>query len=261
MKLSVVIPSYKDPHLIKTIDSLLENSELGDELEIIPVLDGYEPEFELRDDPHVRYIRQENRGMRGAINRGVEEATGEFIMRLDEHCSFGRGYDKILTDACEPNWMMTATRYFLDPVKWEVMDIPPVGCEKLVIQGGKKFSGARWPSRDEEYKDAHLVESMAMQGSMWITPRKWFNEVIGPLDNAYGPAYQDSHEAIFKTWKAGGKFMLNKDTWFAHKHRSFNRTHQEGTKENPWVRDHSWAYALKIWKDYYEQEVRPAWGI
>jgi len=261
MRLSVVIPSYKDPYLQKTIDSLLDNSELGDQLEIIPVLDGYWQE--IKHDPRVRVVHiGKNGGMRRSINAGVKVAKGEFIMRLDEHCMFGKGYDKIMTDSCQPNWIMTAVRYFLDPVKWEVMDLPPVICEKLVIQGGKKFSGQRWPSRDEEFKNEPLIESMAMQGSMWITPRKWFNEVIVELETeGYGPAYQDSHEAIFKTWQAGGKFMVNTNTWFAHKHRSFTRTHQEGTKQNPWIREQSWAHGLKVWRDYYEKEIKPKWGI
>lgn len=259
IKLSVVIPSWKDPYLIPTIHSLLDNSELGDGLEIIPVFDGYWPEFELVEDPHVHYIHLgKNRGMRGAINAGMMVARGEFVMRLDEHCSFGKGYDRIMTEDCKPNWMMTAPQYYLDPIKWEVIkDKKPNLCQKLVIQGGKKFSGMRWPDRDEKYKDRDLVESMAMQGSMWITPRKWFWDVIGPLETeGYGPAYQDSHEAVFKTWKNGGRLILNKKTWYAHKHRSFSRTHQEGTKENPWVRDQSWAYALKVWREYYEKDIK-----
>jgi glycosyltransferase involved in cell wall biosynthesis len=261
MKLSVVIPSYKDPLLQPTIDSLLRNSQLGDQLEVIPVMDGYYQS--LKDDPRVVVVYSgKNRGMRESINTGVKVARGEFIMRLDEHCCFGPGYDKILTDQCKPNWILTAKRYFLDPKRWKIMDIPPVITEKLVIQKNIKFAGMRWPSRDEEYKDSNLIESMAMQGSMWITPRKWFNEVIKELETeGYGPAYQDSHEAIFKTWKAGGKFYVTKDTWFAHKHRSFSRTHQEGTKENPWIREKSWTYCLKVWKDYYEKEVKPKWKI
>ena len=60
----MIIPGYRDPLLIKTIDSLLESSELGDKLEIIAVLDGYWPDFELRGDPRVKYIHLgKNRGM------------------------------------------------------------------------------------------------------------------------------------------------------------------------------------------------------
>ena len=262
--LSTVIPSWKDPLLAKTIGSLLSSSELGDQLEIIAVLDGYWPTPDLIvSDPRVRYVHLgKNRGMRGAINAGVSVSRGAFIMRTDEHCMFAQGFDRIMTESCEPNWIMTATRYFLDPVKWAVMDIPPVGYEKLVIQGGVKFSGQRWTSRDLERKDIPIDETMAMQGSMWVMPLKWWNEVIGELQTeGYGPHYQDSHEMIFKTWRAGGKMMLNKNTWFAHKHRSFSRTHQEGTKENPSIREQCWAYSLGVWKNYYESEIRPKWGI
>jgi glycosyltransferase involved in cell wall biosynthesis len=261
VKVSVVIPSYKDPYLQNTIDSLLDNSLLGDQLEVIPVLDGYWTE--LKNDDRVRVVHLGgNRGMREAINAGVLVARGEFLMRTDEHCMFGEGYDKVLSESCEPNWIMVPKRYFLDPVEWKVMDIPPVMYEKLVVQEGKKFSGQRWNSRTEERKDIEIDETMAMQGSCWFMPHKWWNKVIGELQTeGYGPHYQDSHEMVFKTWQNGGKLMLNKKTWYAHKHRSFPRTHQEGTKENPSKREDGWSYSLKVWGDYYEKEIRPKWKI
>jgi glycosyltransferase involved in cell wall biosynthesis len=263
IRLSVVIPSWKDPTIIKTINSILENSELGDTLEIIAVMDGYWPEFQLVSDPRVRYVHLgKNRGMRGAINAGVDVARGKYLMRTDEHCMFCKGFDKIMTDSCRKDWIMTAKRYFLDPIKWELMDLPPVEHEKLVIQGGIKFAGTRWPERDLELKDKMITQTMAMQGSCWVMPHDWWNKVIGELQTeGYGPLIQDSHEMIFKTWKAGGKMVLNKNAWFAHKHRSFSRTHNNGTKENPANCDSGYKYALDIWRDYYEKEIRPKWKI
>ena len=265
IKLSVIIPSWKDPLLCKTIDSLLENAE--SEIEVVAALDGYWPSFELRQDPRVRYVHLgKNRGMRGAINAGVLVSRGEYIMRTDEHAVFGKGYDRILTETCEPNWIVTARRFFLDSVKWEVMDIPPVDCEKLVIQdcgnGVRKFAGQRWDSRAEELKDVPIIESMAMQGSMWCMPRKWWDDIIGELQTeGYGPHYGDSHEMVFKTWKAGGRLMVNKSAWFAHKHRSFPRTHNMGTKENPANAESGWAYSLSVWENYYLNEIKPKWQI
>jgi glycosyltransferase involved in cell wall biosynthesis len=231
--LSIIIPAYKDPLLHKTIDSLLTNAE--GEIEIIPVLDGYWPEQSIVDDERIRMLHLgKNHGMRGAINAGVSIAQGEFIMRSDQHCAFAKGYDRILTETCQPNWIVTATRYFLDPVKWEIMDIPPVYYEKLIIQDDKKFSGRPWRERDIERKGIMIDETMAMQGSMWVMPKKWWEDVIVELQTeGYGQMYQDSHEMIFKTWKNGGKMMLNKNTWFAHKHRRFVEGRHEGTKENP----------------------------
>ena len=256
-KLSCIIPAYRDPYVVPTIGSLLANSELGNELEIIVILDGFWPDFELPNDPRVRYVHLgANRGMRGAINAGVAVARGEFLLRSDQHCMFAKGYDKVLTDVCRPNWIVTATRYFLDPEKWEVMDIPPVNYEKLVIQGGKKFAGVRWKERDEKRKDVMIDETQAMQGSVWVMSRQWWDKVIVELQTeGYGQMYQDSHEMIFKTWKAGGYMMLNKNTWYAHKHRSFVQGRHEGTKENPSIRDESGLYALKVWGDYYNNEV------
>jgi glycosyltransferase involved in cell wall biosynthesis len=263
MKLSVIVPSYKDPSLHKTIDSLLERSELGEELEIIAVLDGYWPETPIKEDDRIVVVHLgKNRGMRGAINAGVLVSRGEYIMRTDEHCVFGKGYDRILTQDCQDNWIITAQRFYLDTKNWEVMDLPPVEHEKLVIQEGKKFSGQKWPERDKEMKDTPISETMAMQGSMWLMPRAWWDKVIGELQTeGYGQMYQDSHEMVFKTWQAGGKLMLDKNTWFAHRHRSFTQYRHEGTQENPSIRDESGLYSLKVWKDYYEKEIRPRWDI
>ena len=263
MQLSVILPSYKDPLMVKTVRSLLENSKLGNKLEIIVVFDGYWPSWEIVQDPRVRYVHLgKNRGMRDAINAGISVSRGEFIMRTDEHCCFGEGFDRIMTESCQPNWILNARRYFLDPVKWEVMDKPYVDYEKLTIQGGVKFAGQRWNSRSEERKDIPIDETMAMQGSVWVMPRKWWDDVIGELQTeGYGPLIQDSHEMVFKTWQKGGSLMLNKNTWYAHKDRSFSRTHNNGTKDNPANCDAGYKYALDVWGDYYQNEIKPKWNL
>jgi len=258
--LSIIIPSYKDPLLEKTIISLLENA-VGD-IEIIAVLDGYwlSPE-QIVDDKRVIYIHLgKNVGMREAINTGVRASKGEYLMRVDEHQIFGDGYDKILTETCEDNWIVTPRRFFLDTVKWEVMDMPHVDFMILKMgnyTNGKKFSGVARAGNDEEM----IQESMAMQGSCWVMKRSWWDKVIGELQTeGYGPLYQDSHEMVFKTWKAGGKLMVNKNTWHAHKHRNFPRTHNNGTKENPSNNDACFKHAIDVWGDYY-LEIKEKWEM
>lgn len=258
VKLSVIIPSYKDPLLQRTIDSLLANSKLGDQLEVIAVLDGY---WQLiKDDPRVRIVHiGKNSGMREAINSGVRIARGEYLMRTDEHCIFSLDYDKILTDDCKDNWIMTPRRYFLDTEKWEIMDIPPVDYMKLKIvrigqEGDKveKFSGVEWKRNRKKLID----ETMAMQGSCWVMKHNWWDKVIGELQSeGYDTHYQDSHEMQFKTWKAGGKLMVNKKCWYAHKHRKFPRTHGYGGEPAR----KGFAYALSVWRDYFEKEIQPKW--
>jgi len=257
--LSIIIPSYRDPLLNKTINSILENFE--EEFEIIAVLDGYWTNS-IIDDKRVKYVHLgRNRGMRGAINAGVLVSKGEYIMRTDEHCMFCKGFDRIILGVIQDDWIVTPRRYFLDPIKWEIMDIPYIDYEKLVIQGGIKFAGQKWDSRTNERTKIMVDETMAMQGSCWIMKRSWWDKVIKELQTeGYGPLYQDSHEMVFKTWQAGGKLMVNKNAWFAHKHRNFSRTHNNGTEENPSNNEACWKYSLSVWGDYYK-EIKEKWKI
>ncbi len=265
IKLSVVIPDYNDPLLQKTIDSLLENSELKDgELEIIAVIDGNWPVVPLKNDKRVKIIKHgRNHGMRGAINSGMAIAKGEFVGRLDEHCLFGKGYDRILTNDCQPNQIMTLRRYYLNPLTWKVIEEKGyVDCEKLVIQdmgnGVRKFSGQKWISRSEETRDIPIVEGFAMQGSFWIVPRKLWDEAVGEFDTEnFGPHQQDSHELTFKVWMKGGELVFNKKVWFAHKHNSFPRTHNNGSPENPADAERSYRNMLAEYETYYREVIIP----
>lgn len=261
MKLSVIIPSYKDPLLQKTIDSLLGNSELGDQMEIVVVLDGYWPTDYNWADKRIKILHLgENRGMREAINAGVAIAQGEYIMRTDEHCMFCPGFDRILLERFKDDWIVYPRRFCLDVEKWEVMRaIRPNDYNKLVIDTThNKFSGVDWKTREKERVNKMIDESMAMQGSCWIMKKSWWEKVIVRLETeGYGPLYQDSHEMVFKTWQAGGRLMVNKNTWYAHKHRDFPRTHNYGHREA----EPGWKFSLDKWGKYYEEIIKPKWNI
>ena len=259
MKLTAFLPSYKDPLYYDTVKSLLDNSELGDQLEVIVVLDAWWPE-KYHTDKRVKYVHHgTNTGMRGAINTAVRVASGEYIARFDEHIIVCPGWDRILIETYNnpdsEKWMVTGLRYFLDADKWEVMDIPPVGFQRLWIAGRerKKFAAVSWKTRDELLKDIDIAETLGHQGSFWCMPKKLWNEVIGELsDEGYGPHYQDSIEMTFKLWMAGGKLILNKKMWYAHKHRKFKRTHNYGGAEA----DACFDYAIRTWGNYYRRKIR-----
>ena len=251
--LSIVIPSFKDPLLHKTIESLLLNAR--GEIEIIPVIDGYELKESLPQDPRVKPIFQENTGMRGAINNAVSQAKGDYLMRTDEHCVFGIGYDLLLTEDMEDNWIVNPRRFRLDTDKWQIMKLPPIDYEKLLIENyHNKFHGIEWTALSKQRKGILIDEDMAMQGSCWAMPHSWWDKTIGELSSeGYHTHYQDSIEMMFKTWQAGGKLMINKKTWYAHKHRAFSRTHSYPHK----LARESWDYALETHGEYYREIIYP----
>ena len=85
-KVSVIIPTYNYGRYIeKAIDSVL--AQTYRDFEIIVVDDGSTDNtreiIEARYKDKVRYFYQENRGAPVARNRGLREATGEFVVFLD----------------------------------------------------------------------------------------------------------------------------------------------------------------------------------
>jgi glycosyltransferase involved in cell wall biosynthesis len=85
---SVVIPCYNQAHFLsEAIESVLCQSYQN--FELLVVDDGSKDdtpkvasEYASRD-PRVRLIRQENRGLAGARNRGLAESQGEYVVFLD----------------------------------------------------------------------------------------------------------------------------------------------------------------------------------
>ncbi len=92
MKFSVVIPTYNRPHLVaRAIRSVLEHLP---EAEVIVVDDASTVATEAAVAPFagVRYLRQRvNQGPGAARNRGIGEATGEWIVNLDDDDTLGAG--------------------------------------------------------------------------------------------------------------------------------------------------------------------------
>lgn len=258
--LSVIIPSFRDPLLHKTIQSVLDNFET--DYEIIPVVDGYRLKQPIVKHERVKPIYLEkNVGMREAINTGVRAARGQFLMRSDEHCMFGKGFDKIVLSDIKDDEIVDTRRYFLDPVNWKLMDRSPIDYEKLIVKqmsfGAQKFASVEWPTRTKKRADVMIDENMCLQGSVWVMARSWWDKVIGQLQtDGYGPLYQDTIEMLFKTWKAGGRLTLNKNTWYAHRHRKFGRTHRYTHGKAVY----DWHYSLLKHYDEY-LEVKERWGV
>jgi len=223
-KLSIIIPSYRDPLLQKTIDSILENSE--GEIEVIPVLDGYQQD--VKKDSRVKVISlKRNKGTRGAINAGLKIAKGEFVAKLDSHCMVAQGFDRIMCENCEENWVSIPRRYSLDEINWErnesrwARDYCFLSFPVESKYGYGMFAQDDW-TKNHHFRNNpkhNLDNLMTFQASCWFVNRKYFMEHVGLLDDrveTYGPFGGEYLEIGLKYWLGGGAVKVNKKTWYAH---------------------------------------------
>lgn len=228
-KVSIIVPSrHRDDSLCKhfmpmTIDDLF--AKAAGEIEVILVLDGYWPNPQIQERDNLIIIHNSTaKGLRYADNAGADVATGKYIMKVDDHCVFGEGYDEILQADCDDNWVVIPRRYSLDPDKFDRRldkawtDYHYLSCP-FTNKDGFSMHGVPWRERRIERADIEIDDEMSFQGSCWFTPRKHYFDIGGLDEEQYGTFSQEPQELGNKTWLSGGSVKVNKKTWYAHLHK------------------------------------------
>ena len=137
IKISVVVPIYKVEKYIRECLDSIKNQTLKD-IEIICIDDGtpdksgqIADEY-AQEDSRFIVIHQENHGLPAARNRGIEKATGEYIMFVDSD-------DSINSEACEICYNK-ATEHNADILlfntKEQIIDHPIFNNIKAVVWSG-----------------------------------------------------------------------------------------------------------------------------
>ena len=217
--LSIIIASFNDPDLDRTMADI--KAKARGEIEIVPIL---------------------NKPMRQAINEGVSQSRGEWLMKCDAHCVFDEGFDVKVLANIDKNWIVIPRRYKFDTRKWEVMNEPPIDYMKL-FTSAEKIGGVEWKRDGRE--NIMVDETMVFQGSCWFMSRDHWNWLGGLQTEGYGTFTQEPIELALKTWLGGGKVMVNKNTWYAYKHRKLGRTYA-GLTHSQEVKDGN-AYSRDFW--------------
>lgn len=96
--LSILIPARNEMFLARTIEDILKNIEA--DTEVIAVLDGSwtDPPIPQNDRVNVIYVPV-SIGQRGATNLACKLSKAKYVMKLDAHCSFDKGFDRKMLDA------------------------------------------------------------------------------------------------------------------------------------------------------------------
>ncbi|GIO93513.1 glycosyltransferase [Paenibacillus lactis] len=151
---SVVIACYNyGVYLEEAIDSCLASTIQN--IEIIVVDDGstdpYTVElFRTMKKPKTKVIRQENKGIPAALNRGIREARGKYIFRLDaddriHHTLLEKG--ALVLDTRPHVGFVTCYLQAFDQENWTWI-LPPFSLAQLlrdnIVVGNSMFRRAAW---------------------------------------------------------------------------------------------------------------------
>lgn len=249
MTVSVIIPSRTERFLPETVADLLKN---GSDLEVIAVLDGYW-EHNLPSDKRLKILhRGKAMGMRDAINSAGAIAKGEWLMKCDAHCAFGEGFDRILVEDCEDNWIVIPRRYSLQVEGWCRAEKEPIDAMHYFYPyehpDDLGLHGRPWLERGRERWNILIDEDVTFQGSCWFMSRKHWNRLGGMSEAGYETFMGEPQEIGFKTqlgpWE--GKIVRNKKTWYAHLHkgrtwgRMYHFTKSERVRGNAYSFDFWW---------------------
>ena len=229
-KVSILIPSRNESFMVgnetvlqKTVRSVYE-SATGD-FEVLVGFDG-PPYQDFPNWPNLKVIRfPDVVGIKTGINALAAMATGKYIYKTDSHCSFGRGFDEILQEGMEENWIVMPRFYVLNGATWEwqderFYDYFYLCCPFTDPRGFRFKAGGHWPEKTAEKLDIPIDETPQIHGSGWFMSKDYYFNTIGGFPNmdVYGHAQEPIWLAL-KNWLAGGKVMVNKKTWYAHMHQ------------------------------------------
>ena len=249
--LSVIIPSRNEMFLKNTIDSVLAARKIN--TEVVVILDGNWPLEPLEDHEDVTLIyHSESIGQRAGCNEAARYARGEYIMKLDAHCSVGDGFDKILVESAKElgdDVTQIPSQYNLHAFDWLCKDCDdrsyqgptPEKCSKC--DGKNMIRDIVWQRRDSrlteswrfdrnlkfqywreftrrpENRDKDYIDTMSCLGACFFMKKSRYWELDGS-DEEHGSWGQQGTEIACKSWLSGGRMITNRKTWFAHMFRT-----------------------------------------
>lgn len=256
MDLSILIPARNEMFLKNTIEDILKNKEM--ETEVIATLDGAwaDPPIPQYENVNIIHV-PEAVGQRSATNLAAKLAKGKYLMKVDAHCSFDKGFDRKMIEGFkkhDDNVTMVPIMRNLWAFDWKCyhcgkkwyQDNKPDVCDQCgkgdklrmkMLWIGKNNPQSTsycfnyeprfmyfedWKHRPQYRKDKEetgFTETMSLQGSCFMTTKKLYWD-LKLCDDSLGNWGNQGVEVACKTWLSGRRVLCNHNTWYAHMFRT-----------------------------------------
>ena len=242
--LSILIPSRNEMFLSRTIEDILANIEAN--TEIIVGLDGLWAEPPIKDNPRVTIFHvSEPIGQRAMTNQLCRLSNSKYIMKVDAHCAFDKGFDIKMINEMHDDWTMVPVMRNLHAFNWVCPNghVRYQGPSGVCSECGKETKrDIVWIAKNNPQSTSYcfdsephfqyfnefkkrpegkgdLTETMSLQGSCFMLTRDKYWE-LNICDENFGSWGSQGIEVAVKTWLSGGRVMVNHKTWYAHMFRT-----------------------------------------
>lgn len=260
---SIIIPSRNEKYLDATIKDLLTKAEGS--IEIIVVVEGAPVPTPIQG---VKYIYHPDAiGMKYSINEGIKSSSGKYVMKIDGHCIVAPGFDTVLKKHHRPDWIQIPRRYKLVESEWRPNFEDWIDYEYYVWPPKyptTSLHGFKWHERRDTNKDILIDDTLTFQGSFWFMERAWWDKNDFMNDEGYNQLH--AQEAAYignTTWLAGGRVVVNKNTWYAHLYKT--KQAGRGYHMDDTLRRRCYKYSYKHWvqdnKDGFIKLIEQFWPI
>jgi len=205
MKISVVIPNFNGCNLLKNnlpkVIASVKDSEVivVDDASTDDSLNLLKTNFAI-----VKVIVQnKNEGFASTVNRGVKEASGEFVVLLNSD---------VIPDS---NFLTYLTAPFSDS------KVFAVGCLQKSNNGGKIKKEGRGVGRFEKGFLMHGSGTLDKTTTLWVFGgagmfRKEVWEKLGGMNELYNPFYWEDIDLSYRALKAGFKLVFESKSVVMH---------------------------------------------
>ncbi len=219
-RVSLVVPSKNRPEEIgRALASVLARSPSIDE---ILVVDQSSTPYQLPSDPRIVHLyRPDLSGLTAARNAGIDRASGEIVMFVDDDCTFDADVAAEVRDVFARHADVVAVQ----PLIVDPDYTPPPRSQRIFERG---FFDAHTYYADETKTDLRRMmgASMAFRASLFAHER--FDE------NLHGYCYGEDWDFSLRA-KRWGRIMLAGEAIVTHRPSAANRYDRRRAFERRWT--------------------------
>jgi hypothetical protein len=214
--ISILIPARQEEYLNDTIEDVFAHAET--EVEVLVGLDGWTTPLGFPDKNIRVSFSPKPIGQRAMQNTLARMARGNYVMKLDAHCSLQQGFDRILLEHMDENTVATGCLHRLHTFDW----VDEKGRRTYQDQKSQIKREKVWKILPQPFETSFVFgtncisvagntrnfprETMSLQGSLFCVSRtKYWHWNL--CDEDWGSWGAQGFEIAVKTWFAGGRVI------------------------------------------------------